>query len=378
VLRRSIIATALCLFLSSVVHAGSLTTLDGKSFDGAITFDPDNALLISPKNGPQQRVDLTNVLHASFSDQSRSLTRGVLLTSGEAIAADAITRLDDDGARLVRPGGIAVAIANTDLAAVFFRPVTADMLKHIPSGHTGAILDNGDFFEGDPSGFDGNHLKISSVLFGFQVYDVTHQARAVILQDATTPDADKIVRLTDGSVLLAKTISIADNRLTIDDARLGSVTVGSQNVLDITTGGNAFDPLTHLPPSNIDGSPTAYATDNTTTGAPLTLLGVTAAHGIGQRPGVSLTWNVAGKYKSVIAKAGVPLGLVPMQRIQFVVLTDGKEVFRSPPRSSIDDPTPIGVDLTDVKSLTFRIDAPDPLAPGAAGLWADPILIRAN
>jgi hypothetical protein len=72
----------------------------------------------------------------------------------------------------------------------------------------------------------------------------------------------------------------------------------------------------------------------------------------------------------------VPLQLVPMQRLQFVVLTDGKEVFRSPPRSSVDDPTAIGVNLIGVKTLTFRVEGPDPLAPGAAGLWADPILVR--
>jgi hypothetical protein len=372
----------LCVSVCSVVffcplaHAGSLTTLEGKSFDGTITFDSDNALLISPKNAPRQRVDIANLLHATFTDQPPALTRGVLLTSGEAIAADAITRLDDDGARIVRPGGVAVTIAQTDLAAVFFRPVTPDMLKRIPPGHTGAILDNGDFFDGDPAGFDGNRLKISSVLFGIQTFDVTRQARAVILQDATTPDADKIIRLMDGSILLAKTISIADNRLAIDDARLGSVTVSSQNLVDITTGGNAFDALTQLTPSNVDGPPAAFATDNNTTGAPLTLLGIKAAHGIGQRPGVSLTWDVAGKYKSMIAEAGVPLGLVPMQRIQFVVLTDGKEVFRSPPKSSIDYPTAIGVNLTDVKTLTFRVEGADPLAPGAAGLWADPILVR--
>jgi hypothetical protein len=373
----AVVLTLLSLLaFASLARAGSVTTLDGKSFQGTISFEQQGALLVTPRNAPQERVELANVLHASLLADNRPLLRGVLLTSGEAIAADAITRLDTDGARLVRPGGVALAIAANDLAAVFFRPVSADILKHIPAGHVGAILDNGDFFEGDPAGFDGNHLKISSVLFGIQTFDVSRQVRAVVLQDASAPDAQKIVRLMDGSVLLGKAISIADGQLTIDDARLGAIAVASQNVMDIAIGSAAFDALSRMAPSKVDGPPTDYSSDNTTTGAPMTLLGVTAAQGIGQRPGVALTWNVDGKYKSVIAKAGVPLGLVPLQRVQFIVLADGKEVFRSPPRSSVDDPTPIGVNLTDVRTLTLRVDGPDRLAPGAAGLWADPILVR--
>jgi hypothetical protein len=363
------------LAIAPLAAAGTVTTLDGKSYDGSISF-ADASLIVTPKNAPEQRVDLPNVLHASFLVADRQLQRGVLLTTGEAIAASAITRFDDDGVRLVRPGGVAVDLAAADVAAVFFRPVTSDMLKHIPAGHSGAILDNGDFYEGDPAGFDGNRIKISSVLFGIQPFDVSRQARAVILQDAATPDAAEIVHLMDGSVLLGKSISIADGRLSIDDARLGSVDVASTNVVDITVGSSAFDALGQVAPTQVQGPLVDYSIDGTTTAAPMALFGISVSQGIGQRPGVSLNWDVAGKYKSVIAKAGVPLAVVPMQRVQFVVLADGKEVFRSEPRTSVDDPTPIGVNLTDVKTLTLRVDAPDPIAPGAVGLWGNPILVK--
>jgi hypothetical protein len=366
------------LVFAPSVRAGSLTTLDGKSYQGSLKFDSAGALEITPKSAAAVQVELANVLHATFASDERPLLRGVLLTSGEAIAADAITKFDADGVRLVRPGGIAVPIAAADLAIVFFRPVTGEALKRIPPGHAGAVLDNGDFFEGDPAGFNGSQLTISSVLFGNQTFDVNSKLRAVILQDAVAPDADLIVHLLDGSVLLAKSISISDGRLTIDDAKLGSIIVESQNVLSIGRGSSAFDILSTMTPTKVDGSPVGYAADATTAGVPMMLFGTVPAHGIGQRPGVSLSWDVTGKYKSVIAKAGVPLAIVPTQRLQFVVLTDGKEVFRSPPRTSIDDPAAVGVNLTGVKTLTFRVEGADALAPGAVGLWADPILIRSK
>jgi len=361
--------------LASFTRAGTLTTLDGKRYQGSITLDRDAGLIVTPKAGRSEFVELSDVLRADFIADNRRLFRGVVLTSGETIAADVITRLDGSGVRIVRAGGIALVIPATDLAAVFFRPVSADALRHIPAGHAGAVLDNGDFFEGDPAGLDGNQVKISSVLFGIQSFDVSRQARAVIVQDAVIAAANEIVYLVDGSILLGKTASVSDGRLTIDDARLGSTTIEAATIAHMSMGGDAFDTLSHLAPSKVDGGP-GYAIDATTAGVPMMLLGAVATHGIGQRPGVSLTWDLDGKYKSVIAKAGVPLGLVPMQRLQFVVLADGKEIFRSAPLSSVDDPALLALSMIEVKTLTLRVDASDPFAPGAAGLWADPILVR--
>jgi hypothetical protein len=371
------ICVLVCLLaFAAFALAGTLTTLDGQSYDGPISFEANNTLLVSPRNGAQKPVALSNVLHATLVPESRPLWRGVVLTTGEAIAANSITRLDSDDVRLVRPGGIAVELAATDVASVIFRPITPVMQRHIPIGHAGAVLDNGDFFEGDPAGFEANQVKISSVLFGIQSFDVGKQARAVVLQDAASPDANEVVRLVDGSVLLGKSASISQGRLTIDDARLGSITVEARTVAQISMGGDTLDTLTRLAPSKVDGTPIGYAIDATTAGVAIALLGTAPAHGIGQRPGVSLTWDVGGKYKSVIAKAGVPLEILPLQRLQFVVLADAKEVFRSPPISSVDDPVTIAVSLADVQTLTFRVEGPDAMAPGATGLWADPILVR--
>jgi hypothetical protein len=357
-------------------RGGTLTTLDGNTFEGSITFDPNDTLLVTPHTGPKQAVLLSNVLRADFIPENRPLLRGVVLTSGEAIAADSITRLDSSGVRIVRSGGIAVTISADDLAIVYFRPLTAEMIKHLPPGRAGAVLDNGDFFEGDPSAFDGNQVKISSVLFGIQSFDVSRQARAVVFQGAQPPDARKIVALVDGSVLLGSSATVSNGRLTIDDARLGSLTLEARLIAHISVGESALDSLSKLPPTKSDGPPGGFAIDATTSGVPMTLLGVKAAHGIGELPGASITWNLGGQYKSVITKAGVPLGIAPIQRLQFIVLTDGREVFRSTPRSSVDDPVAITLSLSGVNLLTLRVEGPNALAPGAAGFWADPILIR--
>jgi hypothetical protein len=355
-----------------------LTTIDGKTYDGSITLENGGELLVTPKSGEKKFVDLADALRVDFIAENRRLFRGIVLTTGEVIAADSITRLDGGGVRIVRSGGIVLDIPASDLAAVFFRPVSPDVLRHIPSGHPGAVLDNGDFFGGDPAGLDANQVKISSILFGIQSFDVSRQVRAVILQDVAIPDANEIVHLVDGSVLLGKSASISEGRLTIDDARLGPVTVEARTVAHISLGGDAFDSLARFVPSKAEGGPSGYAIDATTVGASMTLVGISAAHGIGQSAGVWLSWNLAGNYKSFIAKAGVPSGLVPMQELRFIVLADGNEIFRSAPLSSVDDPASVALSVKGVKVLTLRVEAPDPLAPGTAGLWADPILVRAK
>ncbi len=370
------VAMAMMLAAAAPACAGTLTTLEGKTYQGFISFASSNSLQITISNGGHALVPISNVLSAVLVPERRPLWRGVILPTGEQIAANTITRVDGNGVRIVRPGGIPMVFPSNAVAAVVFRPLSAELWNHIPPNHAGAVLDNGDFYEGDPAGFYGNQLKISSVLFGFKSFDVSRDAKAAVLQASATPDANEIVRLVDGSILLGRSATATEGRLTVDDPVLGSITVEARLVAQISMGGDRLDQLSKLVPDQVDGPSAGYATDATTAGIPMALLGSDPSHGLDQRPDAVLSWNLAGKYKSIIARAGVPLGIVPLEHVQFVVLVDGGERFRSAPRSSVDDPADIAVDLSGAKRLTLRVDATDPHGPGAEGLWADPILVR--
>src|SRR4051794_29441576 len=92
--RSLILVFSICVYLrSSAVQtsfAGSITTLDGKRIEGAVTVDSKSSLVVTPKTGAPVKVELTNLLHAetdTASNESAAMTRGVVLTDGTALAA---------------------------------------------------------------------------------------------------------------------------------------------------------------------------------------------------------------------------------------------------------------------------------------------------
>src|SRR4051812_39336037 len=214
-----LVVFSICLHLCSSVanysFCGSLTTLDGRSFDGDVKVSSRDALVVSPKGGSTTRVELANVLSASFISSSDAIpdvpmSKGVVMADGSALAAEALLRADVDVVRLDVVGGDGkqVAVKTPDVARIVLGPLTADLLKRVPPGdHSGVLLDGGDFVEGEFRGIDGGKVRISSVLFGLQSFDAGRQAIAVILRAAREPDGAFIVRLANGSVLAGKSVA---------------------------------------------------------------------------------------------------------------------------------------------------------------------------
>jgi hypothetical protein len=68
--------------------------------------------------------------------------------------------------------------------------------------------------------------------------------------------------------------------------------------------------------------------------------------------------------------------VLPTTPVRFVVVADGKELFRTPPRTSLSDPLAASLNVAGVKSLTLRVEStsPDPLP--TPGVWVDPSLIK--
>ncbi|MBV8780837.1 MAG: NPCBM/NEW2 domain-containing protein, partial [Phycisphaerae bacterium] len=144
-------------------------------------------------------------------------------------------------------------------------------------------------------------------------------------------------------------------------------------VAEIRGGDSLYSRLTDRKPDEAaDGS---YQLNGVPGGLPMSLFDMKVSRGIGQSPGAAISWHLDGKFRSFIAHAGVPLTVLPGTSTQFVVIADGKEVFRSRPLTSIDDPVPVSVKLNGVRMLTLRVES-SPTSHAVPGIWADPLCVN--
>ena len=71
-----------------------------------------------------------------------------------------------------------------------------------------------------------------------------------------------------------------------------------------------------------------------------------------------------------------PRGVLPTAPVRFIVLSEGKELYKSPPRTSQDEPLAASVSVSGAKSLTLKVEStlsPPLLTPG---LWGDVALVK--
>jgi hypothetical protein len=372
---RYIFLLLICVHLcSSVVNnsfAGSITTLDGKRIEGAVAVESAGALTVTPKDGSPTRVELSRVLEAQMDVSTPpTLTRGIVLTDGTALAAATFRRADDDTIKLVP----AMMSAEVSVKSVRVARIVFSELTIVPSsnGATGVLLESGDFVEGDFLGLENGKAKISSVLFGIQSFEVGRPAKAVILRDAKAPSGNVIVRLVDGSVLPASSIVLDRAATKIEKTPFGTITVPFDQIAHLSAGGERVVSLATIKsnPSRSTESPTTWR-----------LVGSTKPPGnaIAQTAGSSMTYELNGGYESFIAQVGVPAHVVPMQRVRITVTGDGRELFRSDERTSVDDALAIAVNVSGVKQLTLAVDVPGQKGASPAVtppvLWSDPLLV---
>src|SRR5205814_4818308 len=98
--------------------------------------------------------------------------------------------------------------------------------------------------------------------------------------------------------------------------------------------------------------------------------------GVTLAAGTSATWNLPGKYRTLSFKCGIPQGILPTAPVRFIVLADGKEVYKSRPRSSLDEPLAASISIKDAKTLTLKVESTAGQMAATPGLWGDVGLVK--
>lgn len=317
-----------------------------------------------------------------FAPPSTKADTRIVTRDGSELTGVAVVSMDDITLRARTLADERLISMPTDrVARITLRPMTTSMLAKLASGSVGVLLTSGDFFDGQVERASDQQLFINSLVFGPRVFNLRTDVAAIALQDVRPASAKYVVRVNNGSVYMADHVSIDGGKLTVEDRAIGKVEVPADALRGIEYGGDRVAPLdavaSTVAPAAGQSASDAMTTDGTVVGVPARLLEHMPRRAIGLASGATVTFNLDGKYRNLLCSAGVPAMLLPTASVQFVALADGKEIYRSPSRTSVDDALAISVKVTNVKTLMLKVEP----AKGESGIplpgvWADALLTK--
>jgi hypothetical protein len=306
-----------------------------------------------------------------------SLKEGILLRNGTLLAGAQIAQADDGKIRFTKADRRDALLALGDVSRVLFRELPVEALAKIPPKRSGVLLKEGDFVEGEFKGIKDGRLLISSVLFGLAKFDMRDKAVALIVNDPEPARAATVVRTSDGSTYMADAIAVEKDRVTLDDALAGKFTLARSEIAELSAGAARLEPLAAVRPSHVEAPPgEGLSFDATAAGRPVALAGAPCERPLALTAGAAASWELAGKYRLFTFRAGVPTGILPTAAVRFIVLADGKELYRSPPRTSSDEPITSSVPLSGAHTLTLKIESTTTPALPTPAVWADASLAK--
>lgn len=339
--------------IATSVRADSVALLDGRKIEGKISFDAKSGLLVLPKNQPSQPIKLDDVLSLSMNDRKIATPkRRATLVNGTQIAADEVLSISETLVRLKRPDGSLLDFSPVLLQRVDYRSSekpdsdTKPQVASPPVHLIGVQTVTGDFAEGDIIGVDERNVRLSSVLFGIQEFNLANAVRAIQFRSPGVSRATYEVTTTDGSLWQAASIAVDRGKLLLQTDSIGKVELPADTVVAITLGPGSTQPLS--------------ATEST----------------FALTPGTTREVNLDGKFRTVLLSVSVPGRFVPNRPVRFLFVADGKEIARTDPITSIDGVRPVVLSVADRKSLSIKVTAEGSDLIGVAGEVTDARLIR--
>ena len=356
-----------------------LETITGRSLAGNVSLDPRGYFLVeNPKSDLLAPVELGEIKEARFIGSDRKALREGLMFTNDAVLLADITAMDDKTVTYTPTGGQSRTVPRSRVARLQFGVVGDAEWAKVPAGKTGVLLTNGDFFEGTVTGFQDEIISVDSVLFGPAHFNTATRARGAILADLHEGTFDWEIWTSDGCILMADSAKIDGNQVVVNDPWLGEFHLGLKDIQQIRAGSARSRSLGDLKPAAIDpDGPYSYGADATPEGMALDMRGADTvprsfAKGVYVAAGCSVTWNLAGQFRSFSAVPGIPMVSLPGASVRMIVLVDGKEKYRSDAITSLDnikDARIINLDVTDAKTLTLRVEGDRPSDVGSGGAF---------
>ena len=148
---------------------------------------------------------------------------GLLFRNGSFVACS-VERATETS---LRASGLlkAAPVTTLNVSRIVFQPISEVLEARMQAGRPGVLLAKGDFVDGDFRGFDGQRIRLNSILFGTRSYDVKKEAVALVMRDVIKSSSLFEVKLRDGSVLCPTSIRLQPGQLILQDSAAGTLRI---------------------------------------------------------------------------------------------------------------------------------------------------------
>ncbi len=214
---------------------------------------------------------------------------------------------------------------------------------------------------------------------------------ALALASATEqpkPARDFVGIIAGNEIVTGKLTTITTDSITVDAPLLGALKIPREKIpfVDFVVGRRTW--VSDLTPTEVRETPffgqstaMGWQRDASVEGHALRLRRSGRieeyAKGLGTHARCELIYKLDGKFRTLIGVIGIDAEASARGSAEFIVLADGKEIYRSGVRKADDDPRRIFVPVAGIQSLTLRSDfAPNSLGIAAHADWADLQLIE--
>lgn len=134
--------------------------------------------------------------------------------------------------------------------------------------------------------------------------------------------------------------------------------------------------LTGLEPLRSTGRWRGFELDEMPSGAPLALGGKRYERGLSSFAGSEIAYDLDGLYDTFSAQVGLDASANENGNAEFIVLGDGKELWRSGVLKKSDEPRPVQITITGVHKLLLRTIGTGERFRRAQADWAEPKVTR--
>ncbi len=360
-------------------RAGGLALADGSLLAGKIVAADDQYITIeSEVFGPAriQRDAIAAIFFHNLSPRPLGEGQGVRAGDSGQWSVDSGQWAGDSGQWTVGSGPWSVGSGQQDAAAE--RPLPSNPQSPIPNSSSDRLLlDNGDSLSGRLLSIADRTVRWTGDIGPIDVK--TSRVKAILLNPkppAKTQSLRVWAGFRDGSLLLATQLILRDDRLKVTVAGQSLASPRTSLVFLQPIGGRAVY-LSDLKPAEYHHTPFLnlswpYQSDRNAAGGPLCCNGRRYLKGLGVHSAARLVYTISplplGEGQGVRAVSSPTRFQADLAiddsaagggSVQFRVLVDGREKFKSPTIRGGDPPMPISVDITGAKQLELIVDYAD-------------------
>jgi hypothetical protein len=183
---------------------------------------------VEARSRPGARVNVTN---------QWVMGRGIMLRDGSFVTGK-VRSVTDAGVKFTYRDENEHLLPVHQVARAVFRVSPRNAILSNADLAAGILLDNGDFIEGALRIGNGRSIKVSSVLLGLRSYDLENSGVAALVFAAPTAGLGGAyqLRLSDNSVVMAKSLTVEQDQVSIVEPLLGTFRVPREAVTEIRAG----------------------------------------------------------------------------------------------------------------------------------------------